>query len=75
MEGLGRLMIGAGIALVLVGALLTFGSRLPWLRLGRLPGDIAVQREGFSFYMPITTMLLLSALLTLVFWIAGMVRR
>jgi hypothetical protein len=68
-------MVGIGLAIAAVGALLMLGGRLRWLRLGNLPGDIAYRRDGFSFYMPITTMLLVSALLTLVIWIVGLIRR
>ena len=59
-----RLLIVSGLALVIIGAVWSLaGDRLHWL--GRLPGDIRVQRPGFSFYFPITTMLLMSVLLTL----------
>ena len=61
-----RILIIAGIALVLVGFF------WPWLGrigLGRLPGDIVVEREGFRLYVPITTSLLISAVLTLGFWL------
>lgn len=53
-----------GGVLVLVGALLSFGGRVPWL--GRLPGDIVVERENFTFYFPIVTSIVISVLLTLV---------
>lgn len=61
--------------LILVGALLILlGLAWPLLQkigLGRLPGDIAVKRENFSFYFPLTTSILLSLLLTLLFWLFG----
>jgi hypothetical protein len=60
--------------LVLLGALLLLiGLAWPWISasgLGRLPGDISIQRPGFSFFFPLTTSLLLSAVLSLVFWLA-----
>ena len=65
---LGRLLITAGFVLVAVGLLVTFAGRLPF-RLGRLPGDIYFQGKNTSFYFPLATCLLLSALLTLVMWI------
>jgi hypothetical protein len=65
---LGRLLITAGLVLVAVGILVTFAGRLP-LRLGRLPGDIFVQGKHTTFYFPLATCILLSALLTLVMWI------
>lgn len=62
---LGRVLIAAGIVLIVAGILVTFGARLP-IRLGHLPGDIRIQGKGYSFYFPFTTCLLLSVLLTLV---------
>lgn len=59
--------------LILLGALLLLiGLAWPWISasgLGRLPGDISIQRPGFSFFFPLTTSLLLSAVLSLVFWL------
>jgi hypothetical protein len=49
--------------LLVVGALLSFGSRIPWL--GRLPGDIVVERENFRFYFPLATSILISIILSL----------
>lgn len=54
----------AGASIFVVGLLLTFSGRIPWL--GNLPGDLRVEREGFSIFVPLTTMILLSLLLTLV---------
>lgn len=61
-----RLLIVLGIALVVVGLAWPWLSRLG---LGRLPGDIAIRREGFSFYFPLTTSILVSLLLSLLFWL------
>lgn len=52
-----------GGALLLLGALLSFGPRIPWL--GRLPGDIVIERDNVRFYFPVTTSILLSVLLSL----------
>jgi hypothetical protein len=71
---LGKLLLLAGIVLVGVGALLVFGARLPF-RLGRLPGDIAYQGRHGSFYFPIVTCIVVSAALTLIFWIVNSLRR
>jgi len=65
---LGRLLITLGIVLVAAGLLVTFAGRLP-VRLGRLPGDIYMHGRNSSFYFPVTTCILLSALLSLVLWI------
>ena len=61
-EHLGRTLLVLGAALALVGALLVFGGKLPFL--GRLPGDIRLQRENLSCFIPLGTSLLLSLLLT-----------
>ena len=65
---LGRLLITLGLLLVAAGLVVTFGGRLP-LKLGRLPGDIYVHGKNSSFYFPLATCVLLSALLSLVLWI------
>lgn len=66
---LGRLLLGAGLLLAAVGGLLLLADRFPWLRLGRLPGDVAIEREGFRLYAPIATSLLVSAVVSLVLWL------
>jgi hypothetical protein len=65
---LGRLLIALGIGLVAVGLLVSFAGRLP-VKLGRLPGDIYIHGRNSSFYFPVTTCVLLSALFSLVLWI------
>ena len=71
---LGRMLLIIGAICVGVGALLVFGARLPF-RLGRLPGDIAYQVRNTSLYFPIVTCIVLSAALTLLFWIVNLFRR
>ena len=61
-----RWLIGIGLVLVIAGVLWPWLSRLG---LGRLPGDIHIQRDGFHFFFPITTGLLISAVVTLILWI------
>ncbi len=63
-EGIGKTLLIAGAVLVVLGLLLWLGGRLPFL--GRLPGDILVQRGRTTFYFPVVTFLLLSLVLTLV---------
>ncbi len=61
-----RILVTLGIILVIVGV------AWPWfakLGLGRLPGDIVIERENFRFYFPITTMILASLVLSLIFWL------
>jgi hypothetical protein len=77
MRELGRVMVFAGAALAAVGALLWLAAQrggLP-LRLGRLPGDIAVQGKHGSFYFPLVTCILLSLVLTLVLWLVEWLKR
>jgi len=61
-----RLLILIGIAIVLLGLLWPWLSKLG---LGRLPGDIVVRREGFAFYFPIVTCLIISVVASLLFWL------
>lgn len=70
----GKLLLVFGGVLVVIGALMLFGAKLPF-RLGHLPGDIAYQGRNGSFYFPIVTCLLLSAALTLFFWVVNLFRR
>ena len=71
---IGRLLIFFGGILVIVGAFLYFGGKLPF-RLGRLPGDISYKSEHTSFYFPIVTCLVVSAALSLIFWLINHFRR
>jgi len=63
----GKLLILVGLLLVIAGLFLTFGGKFSWL--GRLPGDIRVERENFSFYFPLGTCILLSLLISLLLWL------
>lgn len=60
-----RLLIAIGVISLLAGALWPWLSRFPW---GRLPGDISIEREGFSFHFPLMTSLLVSVVLSLLLW-------
>ena len=67
-QATGKYIILIGLAVVLIGIVVYFLSdKLHWL--GRLPGDIRIEKENFRFYFPITTMLLLSGLLNLIIWL------
>ncbi|NLY52411.1 MAG: DUF2905 domain-containing protein [Firmicutes bacterium] len=63
MPAMGRMLVILGIFLILIGIGLSLGPRLPWL--GRLPGDIVIKREGFTFYFPLATCVLVSLILSL----------
>lgn len=67
MHGVARFLIVVGLVLVAAGVLLSLAPRLPWL--GKLPGDIMIKREQFSVYMPLTTCLILSLLVSLLLWL------
>lgn len=66
-------MIRMQKALIILGLIfLVTGIAWPWLsatQLGRLPGDIVIQRENFTFYFPITTMIVVSAVISLIVWL------
>jgi hypothetical protein len=66
---LGRSLVVIGIVVAVVGVLLMLAGRVPWL--GRLPGDIYIQRGNWSFYFPLMTSIVISVLLTVVFWLLG----
>ena len=67
MEGFGRILIVAGVVLVLLGMVFSFGAKIPWL--GHLPGDIVIRRGNFTFYFPLATSVLISAVLTLILYL------
>lgn len=64
MNDLGKMLVVAGAALVIVGIILWSGFGRAWL--GRLPGDIHYQRGNFNFYFPVVTCILVSILLTII---------
>jgi hypothetical protein len=66
---IGKTLVVLGLLIALVGVVLVFVGRVPWI--GRLPGDIHVQRGNWSFYFPIATSIVLSLVLTLLFWLFG----
>jgi hypothetical protein len=64
MEGLGKILLIIGGIIIVLGLILVFSSHIPFL--GKLPGDIFVKKDGFSFYFPIVTLLILSILITII---------
>ncbi|MGB8707909.1 MAG: DUF2905 domain-containing protein [Dehalococcoidia bacterium] len=64
MEGLGKILLIVGGIIVILGLVLIFSQHIPFL--GKLPGDIFIKKEGFSFYFPIVTLLVLSILVTII---------
>ena len=69
MSDLGRVLIVMGVVIAVVGVVLLFAGRVSGI--GRLPGDIYVERGNWSFYFPLGTSIVLSLLLTLVLWLVG----
>lgn len=68
MKEIAKILIVSGGVLLAVGvAVYVIGDKFKWF--GSLPGDIRIEKPGFSFYMPITSMLLVSAVLSLVIWL------
>ncbi len=64
---IGKLLIFAGIVIVGAGILLILGPKIPWL--GRLPGDIVIEKKNFKFYFPVTTGIIISVILTLIVYL------
>jgi hypothetical protein len=68
---LGKALLAAGALIALAGVLLIVAERFPGLRIGRLPGDVAVERGRWRLYFPLGTSIALSLLLTLLLWLFG----
>jgi len=68
---LGKILLGVGLVMVLLGGFLllasNFSGKVPWL--GRMPGDIYIERGSWRFYFPLTTSIVLSVALTVLFWL------
>lgn len=67
MPGIGRLLIIVGIVFIIIGIVVHFLPKLSGLP--RLPGDILIQKEKFTFYFPITTSIVVSIILSIIFWL------
>ncbi|HEV2350566.1 MAG TPA: DUF2905 domain-containing protein [Terriglobia bacterium] len=72
---LGKVLVIFGVVLLGTGLLLVFGSRISFLALGKLPGDISYKGRNVWFYFPIVTCLILSGLLTLILWLSSYLGR
>ena len=71
----GKLLVFAGVALIVIGALLMLGSKFAFFGLGRLPGDIAYKGKNISLYFPLVTCIVLSAVVTLVLGLLSFLTR
>lgn len=67
MPALGKMLIILGVVIILIGLGLIFADKIPYI--GRLPGDIYVKRDRWSFYFPITTSIIISIVLTIIMWL------
>ena len=71
MADLGKILLGLGLVMIVLGGLLLLAGgsagKVPWL--GRLPGDISIEREHWRFYFPLGTSILLSLVLSLLLWL------
>ena len=71
---IGKALLGLGLLLVVIGAVLLVAGRLGW-PLGRLPGDFAYRGKNFSFFFPLGTSILISVVLSLLFYVISRFRR
>ena len=69
---MGRGLVIAGLAVAGLGLLLLVSPKIPWL--GRLPGDLLIRRDHFTFYLPLASSLLVSAVLSVLVWLWGRMR-
>lgn len=65
---IGKILVVLGAVLFVIGCLFITSSKFPWLGLGHLPGDIRYKGRNTTFYFPLTTCILLSAVVTLIMW-------
>jgi hypothetical protein len=70
---MGKLLIIVGIILVIAGVVVTYADKIPFL--GKLPGDIAIERENFRFYFPVTTSIIVSILISIVLYVIQVIKK
>ena len=64
---IGKIIIFFGLLLVVIGFIIMLGSKFPFI--GKLPGDIVIERKNYSFYFPVTTCIIISIILSFIFWL------
>jgi hypothetical protein len=70
---MGKFLIISGIILVITGMLIQFSDKIPWL--GKLPGDIRIERENFTFYFPVVSCVVISILVSMILFLISKVRQ
>ncbi len=73
MPALGKVLLVVGLVIAAAGLVLMFSDRIPWL--GKLPGDITIEKGNFRIYAPITTCIVLSVVISLVLWVLSQLRK
>ncbi|PIU82890.1 MAG: DUF2905 domain-containing protein [Elusimicrobia bacterium CG06_land_8_20_14_3_00_38_11] len=66
MTYLGKVLIVVGVILILIGLIFIFGIKIPYF--GKLPGDIFIKKENFTFYFPLTTSIIISIVFSIILW-------
>ena len=74
-QQVGKVLLGFGLVIAAIGAIVWGLGSQRWLRIGRLPGDFLYQKSGLTLFFPLTTMILLSLVLTAIMWVVGHFRR
>jgi hypothetical protein len=72
MQIMGKMLILCGVVIIVMGIVLAFSDKLPFL--GKLPGDITIKKENVRIFLPITTSIVLSVLISLVLWVLSHIR-
>ncbi len=67
MEGLGKSLIIIGMIIIMIGVIISLSSKIPFI--GRLPGDIFIKRDNFTFYFPLATSIIISIIISLIMYI------
>ncbi len=72
-HSIGRVLLMVGVVLACIGGVLMIADKIPFL--GRLPGDIRIERENFRFYFPLTTSILISVVVSFILWLISHLRK
>jgi hypothetical protein len=67
LQDIGKLLLIFGVVMIVIGALFALSGKIPWI--GRLPGDVIIRKKTFTFYFPLATSILLSLIVTFIFWL------